>query len=143
MNALLLCLRTFYSDILQNAYWLHQYLFNKPFMINSAVLNLGGEFFATAVLRHVVKELFHNYRKCVFIRLEAHDKNSNFNSCRHQDLKPEYSMLVPDGKKYKYLHADTKIPRISMDCVAVYLHTTRTIRLLIKLVRTTMITNKH
>ena len=74
------------------------------------------------MLRHVILELFHSCRICVFIRLEAYDKNSNFNS-RHQDLEPEYSMLVPDGKKYKYLHADMKIPRISMDCVAVYLYT--------------------
>jgi len=55
------------------------------------------------------------------IRLEAYDKNSNFNC--GQELEPEYSMSLPDGKVYKDLHADMTVPRKSLDCVGVYLHT--------------------
>lgn len=55
------------------------------------------------------------------IRLDAYDRNSNFNGA--QELEPEYNMSLPDSKIYKDLHADMTVPRISMDCVGVYLHT--------------------
>ena len=67
------------------------------------------------------------------IRLDAYDRNSNFNGA--QELEPEYNMSLPDSKIYKDLHADMTVPRISMDCVGVHLHI-RTIRLLIELVST-------
>lgn len=61
--------------------------------------------------------LFYVY--CIF-RLEAYDRNCNFNCT--QGLEPEYSMSVPECTTYKDLHADMKVPTVTMGSVGVYLH---------------------